>query len=347
RRLCGRPTAWKQHIGTAKSRSRFCGCWHSCVCPKRASQLSMCGGARRMPSEYRRSCSQQTSRAWLGHWRACRSCQKQQRRPWRHKLCPKSRRLSLQTWPAWLQHSVGWDTTKELGSSTSACSGPCQALLGLKISGGRSSHGLQTALCAMSPRPRRRGVGIALVQELQVLVEEEQDIGVIGMVRSRFGTSPARHGVSATLKQVNFNQWELKALRHFKVLGPAEHDGDITRAKVEWVNDETSEEDVKLAETLVPLVDEWTATLMEMGKERYDGQLSDILKDLGDMPEAKAPGELAIWVAALVNPIPALGVAYEIRPAVLSASSVRERLEVAIEGIRGSIDHISGKRKLF
>ncbi|CAE7686063.1 unnamed protein product, partial [Symbiodinium necroappetens] len=130
---------------------------------------------------------------------------------------------------------------------------------------------------------------------------------------------------------------ELKALRHFKVLGPAEHDGDITRAK----------EDVKLAETLVPLVDEWTATLMEMGKERYDGQLADILKDLGDMPEAKAPGELAIWVAALVNPIPALGVAYEIRPAVLSASSVRERLEVAIEGIRGSIDHISGKRKLF
>ncbi|CAE7247258.1 unnamed protein product, partial [Symbiodinium microadriaticum] len=184
-------------------------------------------------------------------------------------------------------------------------------------------------------------------KELQVLVEEEQDIGVIGMVRSRFGTSPARHGVSATLKQVNFNQWELKALRHFKVLGPAEHDGDITRAKVEWVNDETSEEDVKLAETLVPLVDEWTATLMEMGKERYDGQLADILKDLGDMPEAKAPGQLAIWVAALVNPIPALGVAYEIRPAVLSASSVRERLEVAIEGIRGSIDHISGKRKLF
>ncbi|CAE7940626.1 unnamed protein product [Symbiodinium sp. KB8] len=258
----------------------------------------------------------------------------------------------------------------------SACSGSSQVLQGLKISGVPETksaafvgslkassvscrHVLQSRINELRERPilpmlvidsmlpGQRLVFNSPNKELQVLVEEEQDIGVIGMVRSRFGTSPARHGVSATLKQVNFNQWELKALRHFKVLGPAEHDGDITRAKVEWVNDETSEEDVKLAETLVPLVDEWTATLMEMGKERYDGQLADILKDLGDMPEAKAPGQLAIWVAALVNPIPALGVAYEIRPAVLSASSVRERLEVAIEGIRGSIDHISGKRKLF
>mmetsp|Transcript_2568 Transcript_2568/g.4380 ORF Transcript_2568/g.4380 Transcript_2568/m.4380 type:complete len:266 (+) Transcript_2568:44-841(+) len=182
-------------------------------------------------------------------------------------------------------------------------------------------------------------------EELRDLADEE--VGVIGVVRSRSGSFRARHGTSATLKAVSSNQWELKGLRHFKVLGPAEEEGGITRAKVEWVNDEASEEDIKLAETLVPLVDEWTATLVEMGKEKYDGQLTEILEDIGNMPEPKEAGQLAIWVAALVNPLPALGVAYEIRPAVLAASTIRDRLEVAIEGIRGSIDHISGKKRLF
>ena len=44
------------------------------------------------------------------------------------------------------------------------------------------------------------------------------------------------------------------------------------------------------------------------------------------MPPADKPHRRAMWVAALINPLPALGVALEIRPAVLQASSKRYTL---------------------
>jgi hypothetical protein len=54
-----------------------------------------------------------------------------------------------------------------------------------------------------------------------------------------------------------------------------------------------------------------------------------------------------MWVAALINPLPALGVALEIRPAVLQASSVANALGVVTQGIRSSIDHVNGTKPLF
>ena len=67
------------------------------------------------------------------------------------------------------------------------------------------------------------------------------------------------------------------------------------------------------------------------------------LQDLGDMPDPTAAGELAIWVAALVNPIPALGGARRHRM-VLSHDSIRgckvpaskHRWQLARRGLRDS-----------
>ena len=64
-------------------------------------------------------------------------------------------------------------------------------------------------------------------------------------------------------------------------------------------------------------------------------------------PPSSPPGERALWVAALINPLPALGVALEIRPAVLSASTVSERLSIVTMGIRSSIGHLDGSHRLF
>ena len=72
---------------------------------------------------------------------------------------------------------------------------------------------------------------------------------------------------------------------------------------------------------------------------------------LGPMPcPADEPADLdrlALWAAALVNPLPALGVAYEVRPQALAARSTAERLRVAANAIRQSIGHLDGTARLW
>jgi hypothetical protein len=64
------------------------------------------------------------------------------------------------------------------------------------------------------------------------------------------------------------------------------------------------------------------------GHERSPNQLEELFRDLGPMPPAEDCDDRAMWVAAMINPLPALGVAYEIRPAVLTAQSPTTRLQV-------------------
>ena len=61
------------------------------------------------------------------------------------------------------------------------------------------------------------------------------------------------------------------------------------------------------------------------------------LEDLGPPPEAHATDALALWVAALINPIPPLNLAPEIRSAALCAASAEQRLGVAFEATERSI----------
>ena len=61
---------------------------------------------------------------------------------------------------------------------------------------------------------------------------------------------------------------------------------------------------------------------------------------MGPMPARASKARRAAWVAALINPIPALGVAYEIRPALLMARDTRGMLKVATDGIKTSIERL-------
>ena len=96
----------------------------------------------------------------------------------------------------------------------------------------------------------------------------------------------------------------------------------------------------KMAEDLEPLVDEWYG-LVRLGEwERIPGQLELIKSHIGELPPRNEPARRATWVASLINPIPALGVAYEIRPALLMARDTLTMLTVATEGIRLSIERL-------
>ena len=65
---------------------------------------------------------------------------------------------------------------------------------------------------------------------------------------------------------------------------------------------------VRIAAGLEPLVRRWEA-LVRAGRERQPGQIDQVRGDLGPMPVASRPSERAVWVAALINPLPGLGVA--------------------------------------
>jgi hypothetical protein len=89
------------------------------------------------------------------------------------------------------------------------------------------------------------------------------------------------------------------------------------------------------------LADQWIA--LARTKQRQEGQIDKLLLDLGDMPSSEAPTDRAFWVGALINPIPAMGVALEIRPALLTAQTADERVDVALAGIQRSIKHMQGE----
>jgi hypothetical protein len=95
-----------------------------------------------------------------------------------------------------------------------------------------------------------------------------------------------------------------------------------------------------LAAELPALVDEWRALVISRKRERQPDQLKLILSQIGDIPGSNRPAELSLWVAALINPIPALGVAYEIRPAILCAPTTGHMVRIASQGIKLSINSL-------
>lgn len=204
-------------------------------------------------------------------------------------------------------------------------------------------------LDAMLPRQRMTfgTAHDAVTTQLQRMADEGE-IGVVGVDRS---SGPLQHGVTAALARLEGNRWELLARQHMRVVSSLEAQTPreaVAMVEVELVQDGApSDADVQAARALKPLVQEWVALVQRHRRERFSGQLPGILADLGPMPPPEEPGRLAFWVAGLVNPLPALGLANEIRPAALAAPTIVERLRVAKEGIEGSIGHVSGRKKLF
>ena len=93
------------------------------------------------------------------------------------------------------------------------------------------------------------------------------------------------------------------------------------------------------------LVEQWIKLAKE--NERQPGQIDALLEDIGKAPSPEQPSELAFWIGALVNPLPGMGVAMEIRPQLLMARTAEERVLVALKGISESIQHMNGTRRLF
>jgi ATP-dependent protease La (LON) substrate-binding domain len=95
------------------------------------------------------------------------------------------------------------------------------------------------------------------------------------------------------------------------------------------------------ARILPNLINEWI--VLARHHERHPYQIDTILNDIGTIPTCEEPTNLSFWIGALINPLPALGVAYEIRPSLLLAETAEERVDIVIEGIQKSIRHMQGE----
>jgi hypothetical protein len=93
------------------------------------------------------------------------------------------------------------------------------------------------------------------------------------------------------------------------------------------------------------MVDRWIELARE--NERHPNQISNLLEQLGPIPPEEDPSERAFWIGALINPLPALGVAMEVRPKLLMAKDAEERVDLALEGIWGSIKHMDGSARMW
>eukprot|EP00038_Savillea_parva_P007426 m.170067 g.170067 ORF g.170067 m.170067 type:complete len:558 (+) comp13190_c0_seq1:3-1676(+) len=137
--------------------------------------------------------------------------------------------------------------------------------------------------------------------------------------------------------------------RMFRIHERMHTDDGYTIAQVEWVDTSSTippeeTEALQASRDLGELVAAWLAAVHQGGWERAQGQLDWITNELGPMPAEDKCDARAVWVAALINPLPALGVAPEIRPAMLAARTTAERLAVATHGIHASLEHMAPSR---
>lgn len=71
-----------------------------------------------------------------------------------------------------------------------------------------------------------------------------------------------------------------------------------------------------------------------------------VQQEIGPQPSPSCPTSFAVWGAALINPLPALGVATELRGAVLEAPGAERKLAVLERGLIKSINNLDGTRPL-
>ncbi|KAJ1623415.1 hypothetical protein T492DRAFT_912634 [Pavlovales sp. CCMP2436] len=141
-----------------------------------------------------------------------------------------------------------------------------------------------------------------------------------------------------------------KAIRRFKICRrwqePTEARGapGIMRGVVEYVKDPplchadgSTARASALAVEVASAAQEWIALVRAGGWERSDGQMDALLSvEEGIGPQPESPAELSWWAAALVNPLPPLGVANEVRPAALAAENVEARLVLVLAALEES-----------
>lgn len=187
---------------------------------------------------------------------------------------------------------------------------------------------------------------------------------ILGWGPERFLDAPVSTTSVPFAPVINYSELSLMTLND-----PSKFEWSLTR--VECYHDDTSEvtdDLIRRAKLLLPLVETWydlasdmktyeniqvTATARVQQGQPFmsvqpDNLLQRVKKDLGEMPELNRQGihDFVFWVAALINPLPCLGVSLEIRGKVLEACGLEEKFNILEFGLQRSIQNLRGERPL-
>ncbi|KAJ8601395.1 hypothetical protein CTAYLR_005005 [Chrysophaeum taylorii] len=139
---------------------------------------------------------------------------------------------------------------------------------------------------------------------------------------------------------------EVVGRRRWRILRDWDGDDGYRVAAVEPcvdapVDDDDRERLATLASDVAAQVGVWCDRVRTGGWERTRHHLDGILDDLGPMPPLADAENFSLWVGALVNPVPVLGVAPEIREEILLQTSTVARLATIFGAIKRSNDFLN------
>ena len=139
---------------------------------------------------------------------------------------------------------------------------------------------------------------------------------------------------------------EVEGKSSFEVMERHRRDGywEASVKKIELDAGDENEDVTELASKVIELFDQWESFIRTNRWERHPEHMDQVIDTLGDQPTADQPGTLAIWIAAAINPLPPLGAAMEIRPAVLATANDFERLKIVNDALKDSIEIVKKKR---
>jgi hypothetical protein len=123
-------------------------------------------------------------------------------------------------------------------------------------------------------------------------------------------------------------------------------DIEIIEGREESMSEDHRKEAERLSKTIPESVKQWVQCVINSEATDAAGMKSR-MDDLGVMPDEDDMTKRALWTAALINPLPALGVCLEIRPAMLSCGNDYDRMVLVCQALQSSMDHLSGKQRLF
>ena len=211
----------------------------------------------------------------------------------------------------------------------------------------------------------------------QRITSETPTLGMLGKAILQTGeTVTLNKGVEVEIgiDDSRSNHVQFKAKRRFRLEGEIENtDEGWTEGRVSFLSSKDEEEEEMLQklgsenpvssvanaisrakEITSPnlnmpnhsnLINRWIELAKE--NERQPGQIDRLIEDLGGIPKDNEPTEMAFWIGSLINPLPAMGVAREIRPALLMAESAEDRINIAYDGILRSVKHMDGSAKMW
>jgi hypothetical protein len=196
-----------------------------------------------------------------------------------------------------------------------------------EIDGDGARHSGLVGMIGLNPhtgRPISRGVSVPVTRETVSIDEDERVITLRATGHRRM--------------EVQGKPWMHESGSFYLA------DVELVDDRMELLTDEQRGKVKSLSKTLPKKLREWVEWVIEAGATDQAG-MEAYVRDLGPMP--KKPTDRAFWVAALINPLPALGVCLEIRPAMLSCSNDLDRMVLACQALQSSIDHLSGKHRLY